>query len=98
MSDFGLVLLLCLGLMKFDLLADGSYEWLKVLKYHMEIRNVLQATTQDGDVNKNVSASRPSSATQPKTAKDFGKELIGYTLIYCPSTHQDIGYQSGSPV
>ncbi len=68
--------------MKFDLIADGSYEWLKVLKYHMEIRNVLQATTQGGDVNKNVSASRPSSATQPQTAKEFGKKSTSCTVIF----------------
>ena len=33
------------GLLSNANLSDGAYDWMRVLKYHMEIRTVLQAKT-----------------------------------------------------
>ena len=40
-------------------LSDGAYDWLKVLKYHMEIRSVLRAKAEPAE---------PSEVSKPATA------------------------------
>lgn len=45
--------LIATGLLKNQNLSDGAYDWLRVLKYHMDIRTVLRAKTEadESDVN-----------------------------------------------
>ena len=48
-------------------LSDGAYDWLKVLKYYMEIKNVLQATSEDYILGRTEQTCSEEDNTQSKT-------------------------------
>ena len=48
-------------------LSDGAYDWLKVLKYYMEIKNVLQATSEDYILGRTEQTGSEEDNTQSKT-------------------------------
>ena len=59
-------------------LSDGAYDWLKVLKYYIEIKNVLQATTEDCISTRIEQTGSEEENTQSKTSlQQIGKCMSG---------------------
>ncbi len=52
-------------------LSDSGYDWMKLLKYHMDIRNILRANTASATTQDRV-AGRPASAPR-ETSGIVGK-------------------------
>lgn len=42
------------GLIKNPSISDSAFDWLRVLKYHMEIRSILRAKTETADVEETI--------------------------------------------
>ena len=62
-------------------LSDGAYDWLKVLKYYMEIKNVLQATSEDYILGRTEQTGSEEDNTQSKTGlQQIGKRLSDVQL------------------
>ena len=67
-------------------LSDGAYDWLKVLKYYMEIRNVLQATNGDHSMETTRGNTTAENDKQSKSSSQHcGKYHIDY-LNYDPNS------------
>ena len=62
-------------------LSDGAYDWLKVLKYYMEIKNVLQATSEDYILGRTEQSGSEEDNTQSKTSlQQIGKRMSDVQL------------------
>lgn len=79
------------GMLKTGDIRDSSFEWLRVLKYHMDVRNVLRAKTESVEIamqaqlhtsRKPAKSRRASQPAKSRTEQSLGNYQQALSVLF----------------